>query len=225
MRCAFTLVAALAIAIGPQSSGRAATGRPMAIDDLITAIRVSDPQLSPDGTLVLFVRTTTDGKTGKRNADIWSVAADGASAPRELIGGDSPDNTPRFSPDGRRVAFISSRDGAPQVYVADANGGGARKVTNLSMGVQPPLVFSGDGSHVAFVSDVYAECTDEACNKRKSDEAEKNPVKVRRLTRLLYRHWDEWRENIRHHVFVADVSTGNALDVTPGDYDSPPGQH
>jgi len=224
MRCAFALVAALAIAIGSQSSGRAASGRPMAIDDLITAIRVSDPQLSPDGTRVLFVRTTTDGKTGERNADIWSVAADGASGAKELIGGESSENTPRYSPDGRRIAFISSRDGAPQVYVADANGGGARKVTNLSMGVQPPLVFSGDGSRVAFVSDVYPECTDDACNKRKSDEAEKNPVKVRRLTRLLSRHWDEWRENIRHHVFVADATTGNTLDVTPGDYDSPPGQ-
>ena len=92
------------------------------------------------------------------------------------------------------------------------------------MGVQAPLIVSGDGSHVAFVSDVYPECLDEACNKRKSEEADKNPVKVHRLTRLLYRHWDEWRENIRHHVLVADVSSGGTTDVTPGDFDSPPGQ-
>ena len=78
------------------------------------------------------------------------------------------------------------------------------------MGVQPPLVVLGRRSHVAFVSDVYPECADEACNKRQSEEADKNPVKVRRLTRLLYRHWDEWRENIRHHVFVADVAGGQA---------------
>ena len=92
------------------------------------------------------------------------------------------------------------------------------------MGAQPPLVFSPDGAKIAFVSDVYPECRDEACNKEKSEEAASNPVKVRRLTRLLYRHWDEWRENIRHHVFVADVAGGRPIDVTPGDFDSPPAQ-
>ena len=74
------------------------------------------------------------------------------------------------------------------------------------------------------MSDVYPECADEACNKRRKEEIEKNPVKVRRLTRLLSRHWDEWRENIRHHVMVADLQSKRVVDVTPGDFDSPPGQ-
>src|SRR5919106_4964327 len=122
------------------------------------------------------------------------------------------------------MAFIATRDGAPQVYIADADGDDVKKLTALAKGVQPPLVFSPDGSKVAFVSDVYPECQDEPCNKRKDEEAEKNPVKVRRLTRLLYRHWDEWREAVRHHVFVADVESGRAVDVTPGDFDAPPVQ-
>ena len=186
MRSACAAIAALSVALMTSSPGRAASGRAMTIEDLITAVRVSDPQLSPDGASVLFVRTTTDGKSGKRNADIWMVPADGSGTPKALIGGDASDSTPRYSPDGKRIAFISSRDGSPQVYVADANGGGGKKVTNLSMGAQPPLVFSGDGNHVAFVSDVYPDCADEACNKQKSEEADKNPVKMHRLTRLLY---------------------------------------
>ena len=205
-------------------SSQPATGRAMKIDDLVGAIRVTDPQLTPDGANVAFVRTTTDLKTGERNADVWTVPTDGSGAPKELIVASKTDNTPRFSPDGRHLAFISTRDGAPQVFIADANGGNVRKITSLAMGVQPPLIFSGDGSRIAFVSDVYPECTDEACNKRKSEEAEKSPVKVHRLTRLLYRHWDEWRENVRHHVFVADAQSGRAIDVTPGDFDSPPAQ-
>jgi dipeptidyl aminopeptidase/acylaminoacyl peptidase len=196
----------------------------MTIDDLLAAVRVTDPQLSPDGSGVVFVRTTTDLKSGARNSDIWSVAADGGSAAREIVVGDKSDTTPRFLPHGRRIAFISSRDGAPQVFVADAGGGNVRRITNLTAGVQPPLVVSPDGSRLAFVSDVYPECADEACNKRKKEEADKNPVKVRRLTRLLYRHWDEWREDLRHHLFVVDVANGLALDVTPGDFDSPPVQ-
>ena len=108
--------------------------------------------------------------------------------------------------------------------MADAKGGNLRRISNLSMGVQPPLVFSPDGSRVAVVSDVYPDCADEACNKRRSEEAEKNPVKVHRLTRLLYRHWDEWRADVRHHIFVVDIESKRAIDVTPGDFDSPPGQ-
>jgi dipeptidyl aminopeptidase/acylaminoacyl peptidase len=219
-----------------QSSGRAwlagtrspeqpgSRSRAMTIDDLLAAVRVTDPQLSPDGSRVVFVRTTTDLKSGVRNGDLWSVPADGGSAAREIVGGDKSENTPRFFPDGRRIAFISSRDGVPQVYVGDAGGGNVRRITNLTAGVQPPLVVSADGSRLAFVADVYPECADEACNKRKKEAADKNPVKMRRLTRLLYRHWDEWREDIRHHVFVADVASGQVVDVTPGDFDSPPVQ-
>jgi dipeptidyl aminopeptidase/acylaminoacyl peptidase len=218
----FVLAALIALAL--QASGRAAAGRAMTIDDLITAVRVSDSQLSPDGRMVAFVRTTTDPKTGSRNADIWSVAADGSSEAKEMIGGGKSESTPRFSADGKRLAFISTRDGAPQVYVADADGSDVERVTDLAFGVQPPLVISADGTKVAFVSDVYPECRDEACNETRKEEADKNPVKAHRITRLFYRHWDEWRENIRHHVFVADVASKKAMDLTPGDYDSPPTQ-
>ncbi len=219
------IAAALAASLSFTSqSSNSQNGRPMTIDDLIGAVRVTDPQLSPDGSRVIFVRTTTDLKSGDRNADIWTVPSDGSGPAKELIAGSKADNTPRFSPDGRTIAFISTRDGAPQVYVADPKGGNVRRITSLSMGVQPPLVFSPDGRRVAVVSDVYPECSDEACNKRRSEDAEKSPVKVHRLTRLLSRHWDEWRENVRHHIFVAELESRQATDVTPGDFDSPPAQ-
>src|SRR5687767_14053847 len=216
-----TIVAAVAMASGaPQAQNR----RAMTIEDLIVAPRVADPQLSPDGKTVLFSHTTTDGKTGRRNSDIYSVAADGSGAPKSLIDGDKSENTPRWSPDGKRIAFLANRDGATQIYIADADGGDVKKVTSLHAGSQPPFVWSPDGTRIAYVSDVYPECADEACNKKKAEEAAANPVKVHRLTRLLYRHWDEWRENIRHHVFVTHVADGRTKDLTPGDFDSPPTQ-
>lgn len=198
--------------------------RPMTVQDLLAAVRVSDPSLSPDGRSVLFVRTTTDVTTGGRNSDIWIVPADGSAAPRELIGGAKTENTPRWMPDGHRVAFISTREGAPQVYVGDASGQNVRRITSLAAGVQPPLIVSADGTLVAFVSDVYPDCPDEACNAMRHAEDDKSPVQVHHLTRLLYRHWDEWRDKVRHHIFVSPVAGGNARDLTPGDYDSPPTQ-
>ena len=196
----------------------------MTIADLLTAVRVSSPALSPDGTVVAYERTTTDLATGKRNTDIWVVPADGSAPTRVLIGGEKSETTPVWSPDGKHLAFISTRDGEPEVYLADRDGSNVHRLTDVAMGVQPPLLISPDGSMVAFVSDVYTGCTDEACNRRKKDEADKNPVKVHTMTRLLYRHWDEWRDGIRHHIFVAPVAGGSARDLTPGDYDSPPTQ-
>jgi dipeptidyl aminopeptidase/acylaminoacyl peptidase len=206
----------------------AQAGRPMTIHDLLVAVRIADPQLSPDGRTVAFVKTTTDAGTFRRNADIWIVPADGSAAARPFISGDRSENTPRWLPDGR-FAFISSRDGEPQVYIAAANGSTRDKITNISGGVQPPLVVSPDGTMAAFVADVYPDCADDACNKARRAAADADPVKVHVLTRLLFRHWDEWREGIRHHVFVAPtaVAAGGpsaARDLTPGDFDSPPGQ-
>jgi dipeptidyl aminopeptidase/acylaminoacyl peptidase len=221
-RAVFLVVCAGSMATAPSSDVRAQARRPLAIDDLVAAVRVSDPQLSPDGRRVLFVRTTTLLESGRRNADIWMVPADGSAPPKPFIGGDKNESSPRFSPDGKRVVFISTRDGEPQVYTAAADGNDVKPLTRLSGGVQPPLVVSPDGKRVAFVSDVYPVCADEDCNRRTREARRADPVKMRRLTGLPYRHWNEWRENLRHHVFVAEIDGGTTRDVTPGDFDSPP---
>jgi dipeptidyl aminopeptidase/acylaminoacyl peptidase len=214
-----SLAAILVAATASTAAGQ--TARPLTVDDLIGAIRVGDPQLSPDGRTVAFVRTTTDVATGRRNSDIWIVPADGSSPPRAWIESPKSDDTPRFLADGR-VVFISARDGAPQVYLADSTGTNVRALTKVGAGVQPPLVVSRDGRAVAYVTDVAPSCTDEACNARVRDSIEKDPVKVHRLTRLPFRHWSDWWESQRHHVYVTDVATGDTRDVTPGDFDSPP---
>lgn len=198
--------------------------RPMTIEDLLRAVRVSNPQLSPDGHLVAYERTTTDLTTGLRTADIWAVPADGSGPARLLVGGGKRETTPRWTPDGQHLVFISTRDGEPQIARADADGSNIRRLTDLAMGVQPPLVVSPDGSLIAFVSDVYPECVSEVCNRQRTESAGADPVKVHTLTRLLSRHWDEWRDGIRHHVFLVPIGGGQARDLTPGDYDSPPTQ-
>jgi dipeptidyl aminopeptidase/acylaminoacyl peptidase len=212
----------VAVALLLSSHSFAQTKRAMTINDLITAIRVSDPQVSPDGKQVVFTRTTTALETGRRTTTIWSVPSDGSAPPREIISGEKSDNTPRFTPDGKHFAFISNRNGSPQVFIADSNGAGVKQVTKLSTGVQSPLIVSPDGTKIAFVSDVYIPCKDDQCNRQTRETIEKDPAKVRVLPGLPFRHWDEWRTNVRHHVFVADVDSGEARDVTPGDFDSPP---
>jgi dipeptidyl aminopeptidase/acylaminoacyl peptidase len=197
-------------------------GRPMTVEDLLTAVRVADPRLSPDGRLVAFVKTVTDPATLKRSTGIWAVPADGSAPPRPLTRSEKSDTAPRFSPDGKALAFLSTRGGSAQVYLLDLTGGEARKVTDVPGGVEEPLVFSPDGKQVAFVADVYPSCADEACNRKRFEEAEKGRVKAYHLTRLFSRHWDSWRPEVRHHVLVADLATGKSVDTTPGDFDTPP---
>ena len=77
----------------------APAGRPMSLDDLLTAVRVADPQISPDGRYVAFVRTTTDLAGGRRYMNVWLVPVDGSAAPRPLTRNEKKDDAPSFSPD------------------------------------------------------------------------------------------------------------------------------
>src|SRR5689334_13930511 len=94
--------------------------RPIQFDDMIAMHRVSDPQISPDGKWVAYVVSTPDLQANHSVSDIWLVPTTGG-AERELTRGGS-DSRPRWSPDGKKIAFLSSRDGAQQVYVISLYG-------------------------------------------------------------------------------------------------------
>lgn len=197
-----------------------AQARPMTITDLITAVRVGDPQLSPDAREVYFSRGTTSMPDGKRQSEIWSVPTDGSARSHRVVDMAGA-NSPRLLPDGR-LLFIATHDGAPQLFIAQGNGGDARVLTDLSGGVEAPVVVSPDGKRVAYIADVYPPCSDNACNARVRDSIANDPVQMHLLTGLPFRHWDEWWERVRHHVFVTDIDGGATRDVTPGPYDAPP---
>ncbi|MBZ5695513.1 MAG: S9 family peptidase [Acidobacteriia bacterium] len=197
-----------------------AAKRAFTIEDFYRVRRVEDMHLSPDGRMVVFTLASTDLGKGKRVTHIWVMDADGANA-RQFTYGDAGESSPIFSPDGKWIAFIRSRDGGSDLYIMPVNGGEARKLTNISTGVSDPL-WSPDGKSIAFSSDVYPECgADDACNKKISDRWSKGPLHAHMANALLYRHWTEWKDGQRTHVLLASVATGAVRDLTPGDFDSP----
>jgi dipeptidyl aminopeptidase/acylaminoacyl peptidase len=194
--------------------------RPITFDDLMGIKRLGDPQVSPDGRWIAYVVTVYDKAKNSSNSDLWILPVTGGE-PRQLTASEKSDNTPRWSPDGRRLAFISTRDGSAQVWLINVDGGEARKVTKLSTEASGVL-WSPDGKYLLFTSDVYPDCSDDECNKKRSEEREKSKVNAKIFDRLLFRHWKTWKDGKRSHLFVVPVDGGTARDVTPGDYDTPP---
>jgi dipeptidyl aminopeptidase/acylaminoacyl peptidase len=217
-----TAVAAILMSV-VAAQAQTAEKRPITFQDLISLHRLSEPQLSPDAKWIAYTVSTPDLDANHSVRDIWLVPTT-AGEPRQLTRGGS-DTRPRWSPDGQKLAFISARNGTPQIYWIALAGGEATRLTNLSTGADNEL-WSPDGHALAFISSVYPDCHDDACNSQHDSAKEKSKVKAHIYEKLLYRHWTEWSDGKRSHLFVtpavADATTA-PRDLTPGaNYDVPP---
>src|SRR5215467_8348311 len=199
------------------------TKRPMTFDDLMAIKRIGDAQISPDGSRVAYVVSDVDKNLNRGKRGVWAVQTSGGS-PQQLITSDKNDFSPRWSADGKWIAFLSTREGAPQIFVADAANPGAsnpRKVTSVPEGVGE-FIWSPNGKMFAFTTDVYPGCQSLNCVSKRNEAEEKSKVKAVIADRLLYRHWDSFKRGKRSHLFVVPSGGGEPKDLTPGDYDVPP---
>ena len=190
--------------------------RRFTVEDLLKVRRVGDPQVSPNGKRVAFTIGDVNYDLNKVITQIYVMQIDGGGM-KQLTNGAASSTTPRWSPEGKRIAFVTGG----QVWTMEDNGDHKDQVTKISTSAAAP-VWSPDGKWIAFTSEVYPDCSDDDCNKKKDEAAENSKVKAHITTRLLFRHWDEWRDVKRTHVFVVSSKGGTARDLTPGDFDSPP---
>ena len=201
---------------------------PITIDDLYQLGWLEDPRFSPDGRQVAFVRVSVDRDGNTYRHAIWLAPVDGGPA-RRFSAGAKSDTTPRWRPDGRRLAFCSNRSGdAMQIYMIDLAGGEARQLTSLPYGASAPA-WSPDGRQIAFLGRASAdECATEdsdapapepaddwdrehADARRKHAEQQRFDPRV--LTRLPYRGGTSFFDDRRNHIYVIEL---------PDDDEDPP---
>src|SRR6478672_2665218 len=219
------------------SSGK----HPFTFEDMMKLKRVGAPVPSPDGKWVAFDGEDVDLEANTKISHLWIVPASGGES-RRLNPTPNHEERPRFSPDGKRLIWTSKATDPTQIWICDFEPeagqlvGKPHQVTSISTGADG-AIWSPDGKNIVFVSAVYPDCKDDACNKQRDEELKKSKVKAKIFSRLFYRHWNAFTEFKRGHLFVQSVEApvseaGNGTaagtaaatpkDLTPGDHDVPP---
>lgn len=235
MKILLALILTLATSVLAQTPSQK---RPFTFEDMMKLKRVGAPVPSPDGKWVVFDCVDVDLEANTRISHLWIVPASGGES-RRLNPTPNHEERPRFSPDGKRLIWTSKATDPTQIWICDFDSGGGaivgkpHQVTEISTGADGGI-WSPDGKNIVFVSAVYPDCKDDACNKERDEELKKSKVKAKIFSRLFYRHWTAFTEFKRSHLFVvaAFVSNAQALaaasasaaprDLTPGDHDVPP---
>ncbi|PYK49749.1 MAG: S9 family peptidase [Verrucomicrobia bacterium] len=255
MKALLTLSLFIATAAFAQTSSPSAK-HPFTFEDMMALKRVGAPVPSPDGKWVVFDCEDVDLAANTKISHLWIVPASGGGS-RRLNPTPNHEERPRFSPDGKRLIWTSKATDPTQIWMCDFDPeagqliGKPHQVTSISTGADGGI-WSPDGKNIVFVSAVYPDCKDDACNKQRDEELKKSKVKAKIFTKLFYRHWNAFTEFKRSHLFVipadaiAETTTVEAgvspapsspsqptrlplqknqnepRDLTPGDHDAPP---
>ncbi|MBN1164921.1 MAG: S9 family peptidase [Candidatus Krumholzibacteriota bacterium] len=209
----FFLAVFILVAVAAAPVAAEQTKKPWTPDDIWKLKPVSDHQLSPDGEWIAYVVAVTDFEENKRNSDIWLMPSRGGKG-RRMTTSPQGDNHPRWSPDGKSIAFLSGRSGSNQIYILPVEGGEARKVTDFPGGVGD-LLWTPDGGGFIFTARTYLDCPDLDCIREKDKKKEDCKVSALVHKHLLYRHWDTYEDGKVQHLYYIDAGGGDPEDLTP----------
>ncbi|MBI2380686.1 MAG: S9 family peptidase [Gammaproteobacteria bacterium] len=196
----------------------------LTIKELVQLKRLSEPQLSPDGSLVVFTQRETDMEANKGRTDLWLYEFK-TKTRRPLTSDAGNDHAARWSADGQWLYFLSTRSGSSQVWRLPLAGGEARQVTDLSLDVGS-FQLPAKGERLVVSLEVHPDCQDLACTQKRMENGAKSKASGQAFDRLFLRHWDAFEDGLRSHLFSLSLDkngkANNPVDLMRGlDGDTP----
>ncbi len=191
------------------STASAENKQPFNIRDLVALERVSSPTLSPNGRFVVFAVRQADVAANKSKTGLWieNLMTRDAMPPTRFTDESMSVNSPSFSPDGKTVYFLSAKSGSMQLWSQALDAKIAMQISNFDLDIGS-YKFSPDGNSLALSLEVFNDCADVACTKKRLDTQAANKASGMLYDKLFIRHWDAWSDGRRNQLFVAPFSAG-----------------
>ncbi|MFM2109593.1 MAG: hypothetical protein RLZZ372_517 [Pseudomonadota bacterium] len=192
----------------------ASAGEPLSAERMWSLVRLGDADISPDGKLAVVTVTRFDVKENRSSTDLWLFATDG-KASRQLTSDKAADSSPRFSPDGSLIAFISKRgdDKEAQLYSIAVDGGEARRLTDVPTGVSAPKWFA-DGSRIAFATAIWTDLVKWEDQAARMKERAESKMSAKVWDRAPIAYWDRFLEDREPHLFSIPRAGGELIAIT-----------
>ena len=177
-------------------------------------VRLGDTDISPDGRLAVVTVTQFDVKENKGSTDLWLFSTDGRTS-RRLTSDKASDSSPRFSPDGSMIAFVSKRgdDEQGQIYVIPVDGGEAQRLTDVPTGANAPKWFP-DGRKIAFASSIWIDLVRWEDQAKRLKERDKSKMSAQVWDRAPIFYWDRFLDDREPHLFSIEITGGEPIAIT-----------